>query len=350
MRHHDATRESHGVSRTVRGEKRMPDRELLLERTTLWTPDRWQLVLTRMRHPGRPPGVPVLMVPGYGMNAFAFRFHPAGTSMMGALVEAGLDPWALDLRGTRSSTPPRRRAKVRLADQAFQDLPTAIDHIVRTTRSERIHAIGCSLGGALLYAHVGAMDHRIDRLVTMGSPLAWQDRTWLLKLFGRFGPVVGRLPMKGTRTVARFGLPVVGRVAPDLLSIYMNPRITDIRPAKALSRTVEDPRPDVSMQLTKWLREGHLQLDGHHVTDGLGGFHRPLLVVTAREDGICPPSAAKVALEATGGPAELLEVGHPRHAVSHVDLFFGEHVHDAVYDPIQRFLLGQPSLSVAKAG
>lgn len=317
----------------------MPDVDLVLERETLTTPDRWRLSLTRMRSPDRAPGPPVLMVPGYGMNAFAFRFHPTGRSLMGALVRAGLDPWAVDLRGTRSSRPPRDNAPVRLADQAFQDIPAVLDHIAAVTGYDRVHGIGCSLGGAMFYAYVGAMSHRIDRLVTMGSPLVWTDRTWLLRAFTHLGPVLGRVPLRGTRPLARFALPVVGKLAPGLLSVYLNPRITDIGQPAELSRTVEDPCPDINVQLSTWLRQGHLVLDGHHVTEGLSQFDRPLLLLHAREDGVCPPSAARAAAAAVGGPVEVMEIAHPEHRVSHVDIFVGEHVHHAVYAPVSRFLL-----------
>ena len=42
----------------------------------------WRLGLTRFVPEGTPVGRPVVVIPGYGMNSFIFRYHPTGPSMM----------------------------------------------------------------------------------------------------------------------------------------------------------------------------------------------------------------------------------------------------------------------------
>ena len=84
----------------------MPDR-VRAHRTSLITPDGWNLTMRRGLAAGRAnPGPPVLLVPGYGMNASIFDFHPRGTSFVQRLYEQGFDPWTVDLRGTSTSTAP----------------------------------------------------------------------------------------------------------------------------------------------------------------------------------------------------------------------------------------------------
>jgi pimeloyl-ACP methyl ester carboxylesterase len=344
------------------------------------TPDGWTLQLRRALRGGRAAaGPPVLLVHGYGMNASIFGFHPRGPSFLEHLYEAGLDPWTVDLRGTstsigpsqtpvgpsraasgpsraapdpsqtpvgpsRAASGPSRAASgpsraVTLEEQAHIDLPAVLGHIAAATGSERVHAIGCSLGGALLYAHVGRdADHRVDRLVTMGSPLVWQDLSLPLRVFKRLGHVLGAVPLRGTRSAARAALPILARVAPDLLAFYLNPRLTFTGPAGALAATVEDPQPHINQALAAWMNTGHLTLDGHDVTAGLASFARPLMVVLAEGDGVVPPAASAAAATATAGPTRLLRVTHPEHRVSHVDLFIGDHVHDAVYAPVAAWL------------
>ncbi|HMV67246.1 MAG TPA: alpha/beta fold hydrolase, partial [Myxococcota bacterium] len=164
----------------------MSHRPFHLLQGPLRTPDGWTLLLRRASRGGRPgDGPPILLVPGYGMNASIFAFHPEGHGLLEHLLGAGFDPWAIDLRGTSTSAPPLRGAPARLRDQAWIDLPTALERVAHVTRQERVHAIGCSLGGALLYAHVGRDAHRVDRLVTMGSPLAWSDRSLPVEAFSR---------------------------------------------------------------------------------------------------------------------------------------------------------------------
>lgn len=279
-----------------------------------------------------------MLIPGYGMNDAVFRYHPGGVSFVEALANAGLQPWTLDPRGTRSSRAPSRRSRVRLEDQAFIDLPAAMDRVAALSGHERVHAIGCSLGGALLYAYVGAMAHRVDRLVAMGSPLTWTDRGGILRLFGALGPAVSRVPIRGVSALARAGLPLLRHLPPSVTGFYVNPQLTDLRDARQVARIVESPHADVSLRLSQWIRDGDLTLGGHDVRAGLRQFERPLLLVLATGDGVCPPAAAKPALTAVGGPATLLEVDHPLHRVSHADLFLGAHVSEAVFQPIASWL------------
>lgn len=306
------------------------------------TKDGWTLLMRRGTLGGRASGgTPVLLVPGFGMNSSIFTWHPGGPSLMEFLLRAGFDPWTVDLRGTRSSRPPRAGARVRLADQAFLDLPAAAAHVLRHTGHARLHALGCSLGGALLYAWAGRSSAPIERWVTMGSPLEWQDQSALLRLFAAAGPLARWVPVRGSAAAARVALPFARALVPELLSMYLNPRLTDTRDHGPLIATVEDPHADVTASLARWMRHGRLVLGGHDVSAGLRAAAHPLLLVYATGDGVCPPAAARAARHRTGGPVSELAVSHDIERVSHVDLFLGGHVHTQVYAPIANFLHGR---------
>lgn len=311
-----------------------------VEDHTVVTHDGWKLQLHRGTRPGATPGQPVVFVPGYGMNGFIFRYHPGATSFMEALLNRGLDPWSVDLRGTASAIRVRGRAPVRLSDQAFVDLPTVMDHVAQLTGRARVDAIGCSLGGSLLYAYGAAVRrHRLRRLVTMGAPLRWTPSA-LTRAFGLFAPTLGSVPMRGTRHLTRVALPIVSTVVPILLSIYLNPKITRTRPGRMLTRTVEDPIPDVNREIARWMRGGDLILDGLDVSRALADFRQPLLVVVGSGDGICPRDAALCAVGRTGGPVESLEIAHPDgHPVGHADLFISDLAPTAVFPQIADWLL-----------
>lgn len=315
----------------------MPGR---IERSEVRTRDGWSLPLFRAVPADRPPtGPPVLLVPGYGMNSHLFRFHPEGGSMSDALRDAGLDPWAVDLRGASTTRPPRRGAPVRLADMAFQDLPAAVDHVREVTGHAAVHAIGCSLGGSLLYAWVAAADRpRVDRLVAMGSPLRWAGSR-LHRAFAATAPLTSAFPLRGSRMLARAALPIAARFFRPALGIYLNPAITRLDRAADLVLTVEDPIPSVNREIAAWMRARDLRLDGVDVTAGLGRFDRPLLVVTADGDGICDRASALSAVGATRGPVTVLEVGHPSgERVGHADLFVHDRAAEQVWRPIIDFL------------
>lgn len=312
---------------------------LPLESHALTTADGWQLPLLRAIWPGGPSrGKPVLLVPGYGMNSLIFHHHPRGTPLMGALLRAGFDPWTVDLRGAKATQALPYAAAPRLADQAWVDLPAAIRYVLDRSGWSTLDAIGCSLGGTLLYALVGRRDAPIDRLVTMGSPLVWEDRSLLVRMFGHLAPMAAHIPVRGTRPAARVALPILGRIAPVLLSMYVNPRLTALHGSEQLVQGIENPIADVTARLGAWIREGHLRLDGHNVTDGLARFRKPLLVVYATGDGIVPPPTALAALRAVSGPADTLEVHHPQHRVSHVDLFLADLAPTHVYPGVAGWL------------
>lgn len=312
-----------------------------VQRMTLRTTDGWSLQLHRGVRPDRPPGPPVLFVPGFGMNSFIFRFHPRGGSFMEALLDRGMDPWSIDLRGQSTARPrPGSIASVSLADHAFVDLPAAFELIARETGYERVHAIGCSLGGALLYGYGGAIaDHRIDRLVTMGTPLQWTQASIVVNAFATAAPLLGAVPMRGSRRMARVALPVASRLLPGPLSMYLNPKLTHCAPAAELCRTVEDPHPRVNRQLAKWIRGRDLLLAGVNVTEALRRFDRPLLVVTGSGDRICPPECSLAALEHTGGPASSLVIGDEVRRVGHADLFISDLAPEHVFGPVGHWLL-----------
>ncbi len=302
------------------------------------TTDGWVLPLARGR--GSAPGArPVLLVPGYGMNASIFRYHASGPSFFDQLRRAGLDPWSVDLRGASTTRATRGAREVRLADQAFIDLPTAIDQIRSVTGAANVGAIGCSLGGTLLYGLAGATERPgIDRIVAMGSPLRW-SRTRLVRAFLASSPLSCTIPLVGSRRLAAAALPLAARFASPLLKVYLNPRITAIEPTAMLTRTVEDPLRSINREMARWMSTGHLDLDGVSVSRALHRYRGRLLVVHSRGDGICDSASALSALDHVRTPAEVLEVSHPAgEPIGHADLFLCDAAPERVFAPVARFL------------
>ena len=98
--------------------------------------DGWSLHLKSTLAPERfrPATRPLVIVPGYGMNAFIFGYHPRGTSMERCLAEAGFEVWSVNLR---RQGPTRRIAKdaepPSLRSYAERDLTVAVDEILALT-------------------------------------------------------------------------------------------------------------------------------------------------------------------------------------------------------------------------
>lgn len=321
--------------------------ELDIEEFHVPNDDGWMLHLRRAVVPGafNPALRPVAIVPGYGMNAFIFRFHPRGTSMERVLAEQGLEVWSVNLRAqgesraTRSSPPPPS-----LRAYAENDLRAVFNAIASSsrTRHDRIDVVGCSLGGSILYAHLALLPStRLGSIVTVGSPLRWTDAHPLFRAAMASPWLAGMVPTVGTREAARVAFPLLAKI-PRALNIYMNTEHVDMSSASELVRTVEAPHPRVNRDIALWFRHRDMILRGINVTHALSTSDQPLLLVLSNRDGIVPDSAALAASAAWGRrPVDILRVGTDNEWYAHADLFIADRAPQHVFVPIAQWLMRQ---------
>jgi pimeloyl-ACP methyl ester carboxylesterase len=296
--------------------------------------------------PGRRP---VLIVPGYGMNSFIFSYHPRGPSLEGFLAARGFEVWRVDLRaqgGSRPARGPHRAAadleRFGLADLAVTDLGVALEAVVASTRTRasKVDVIGASLGGTLLFTHaVVAGTRRLGSLVAIGAPVRWVHIHPLLKLAFGSPTLVGLVHLRGTRRLAERLLPELVRRLPSVLSLYMNPEITDTAAAREMVKTVEDPNRHVNREIARWIAERDLVVRGVNVSEGLARVDNPLLCVLANGDGIVPAETARFAFDHVASREKaLLEVGTRDVALAHADLFVSNEAHERVFAPVADWL------------
>jgi pimeloyl-ACP methyl ester carboxylesterase len=315
--------------------------------------DGWELSLfqsfsERRLVPGRNP---VLIVPGYGMNSFIFSYHPRGLSLEQYLVEQGFEVWRADLRAQGASRPlaPPTSARARAAierfgleDLALTDLAVTVDAVLERSRAggERVDLIGASLGGTLVFMlAVLRPEHRLGSLVALGSPVRWLDVHPVLRLAFSSPMLVGLVRFRGTRRLAELALPLLARHTPWLISIYMNPSITDTTAAREMVKTVEDPNRFINRQIARWIRERDLVIEGVNVSEGLWRVTRPLLCVIASGDGIVPRTTAELPYHRVGSPIRrLLTVGDDVVSLAHADMFVSNEAHRRVFEPLARWL------------
>ncbi len=307
------------------------------------TDDGWRLHLTRTSAAGRLDRArrPVVIVPGYGMNGFIFGFHPAGTSLVAHLANAGREVWVANLRAQGKS---RRRSpeapSPSLRRYAETDLRAALDAVLDATETDadRVDVIGASLGGSIAYAHLALEPrHRVAALCAIGSPLKWRDVPLLLRVPFRSPRLASLIRVRGTQRLAEVALPIATRI-PALLSLYMNAANVDLSAAGEMLQTVEDPHPRVNADIAKWMAASDMVLRGVNVTDALRRRREPLLVVLANRDGIVPPETALSARDAWGGAVDVLRIGDERRWYAHADLFVGHEAPERVFEPIARWL------------
>lgn len=308
----------------------------------------WLLCLKRSHEPGAVVSGrrPVVIVPGYGMNSFIFGYHPRGPSMIDLWVRRGHEVWTADLRGQGASRPLGRRARFGLSDLALVDLPAALRFVVAHTLTGVAEpvVVGCSLGGALAYAHAGLhAEPLLGGLVAMGAPLRWEAIHPGLRVLSTSPWLSRSVAWPPTRVAARLLLPALARWAPALLGAYLNPDHVDLSAARELLLTVDELHAQLNVELGAWARGLDLELAGTNVTVAFERTRLPLLCVVGVGDGLVPEATA---LSACHRPApartEVLRVGSPEDPWPHADLFAGRRAAQAVFRPVARWLEALP--------
>lgn len=305
----------------------------------------WRLSLSCYRASTlkEPRGRPVLIIPGYGMNSFIFSFHPSGPSMVECLAARGLEVWTVDLRGQGRTIRDRGSQRYSMVDLAVADLGAAIRHVVaRTaTATSTVDLVGCSLGTALAFAHVSIVrDAPVHAIVSMAGVVTWREVHPLVRVAFGSPRMAGLMRMKNTRRLARLALPVIVKVAPSLMSVYLNERSTDLSQTARMVQTVEDPHPIINREIAEWLKRGDLVLSGVNISERLRSLTNPYLCVTANADGIVLPGTSRHPYDVIGSEnKQLLVVGDEQLPLGHADLFVCKGAQPRVFAPIADFLL-----------
>jgi pimeloyl-ACP methyl ester carboxylesterase len=305
----------------------------------------WRIALTRLRpaEGSTPAKRPVLIVPGYGMNSYIFGFHPSGPSMVETFAARGLETWTVDLRGQGRSIRARGNSRYGLADLAIEDLGAAIAHVLGHTETgaTTVDVVGCSLGTALMFAHVACVkDAKIHALVSMAGLVTWKGAHPLVRFAFGSPRLVGLMRVRNTRGIARFALPAIAKVAPSLLSVYLNHQSTDLTHAAKMVQTVEDPHPVINREIAEWIKRRDLVVRGVNVSQMLPSIEKPFFCVVANDDGIVLPVTSRHTYDAIGSKTKrLLLVGDPDQPIAHADLFLCNGAQDRIFTPIADFLL-----------
>lgn len=314
---------------------------------TVLTHDLWRLRLCRYRK-GRAEGEPVLLVHGFNANHHNFT-SPEQGCLVDYLANQGYDCWAIDLRGCRSSEPPFERyfADVVMDDYLRYDLPAAIAYIRRTTGYDRVHWIGHSMGGALLYAYTQHFGTRyLASGTTLGAPIDFEGCPLkvpgvLVAFATRFPKLAGNL-LRGLVPFALY-FPIDTGIFP----------INRRNLAKGMNsghfiNMLEAPPPRVAKELAFFLRTRvwHMLDDELDVVAGFPTMTLPLLGVFGKRDPF---------ISFEQGPAYWDKLPHHdkevlllskelgcKHDYDHCDLAFGQEGNREVFSPIAKWLAAHP--------
>lgn len=324
-----------------------PERLRTKEIYTVVTGDLWKLRLCRYRK-GRAAGEPVLLVHGSQANHHNFT-SPAGGCLIDYLVERGYDCWAIDLRGCRSSTPPFGRSAhdVTMDEYLLYDMPATLEHIAKTTGFARVHWIGHSMGGMLLYAYAQKFgDAQIASGTTLGAPIGFdgvnkQVPADLAPLLRHGRSFVGAW----VRGIIPFCV-LLGYSGPLFPINFRN------RPAKMgtahFFNMIEDPLPKVLGELGFCLNRKIWRMDNDQldVKAGLATLKFPLLAIYGNRDPFIPIEQARAFMGRLATEDKQLLVCSKecgcKFDYDHCDLAFGAEGAKEVFEPIARWIAAHP--------
>lgn len=296
---------------------------------------------------------PLLLLSGFGLNHWVFDYAD-DTSWARQFAACGFDTWLLDLRRSGLSRGARRRDGS--FDDYLRDVEAAIEHILRTTGSAKLHGVGYSIGGLLLYAALrGHLAHCLRSVVALEAPVTLEG----YPLGARGRAALAALRTLGVcevpyRWLTRAAIPFLRWLhASPAFTHWTNPRNMDLsRIPTILYRAFDNVPVPLATQFLRWTeRAGVRSWDGS--VDYLDGLHRtqvPILVLVGHNhfSARATPVTARI-----GGPCRVIECS-AKHGFSedygHADLILGRHALSEVFPLALYFIAefdGAPEQSAA---
>ncbi len=314
---------------------------------TVTTRDLWKLRMCRFRK-GRTEGEPVLLVHGALANHHNFT-APEGHSLVDFLAAKGYDCWAIDLRGCKSSEPPFERAKtdVSFDDYLLYDLPAAIRYIRKTTGYDKVHWVGHSMGGMLLYAY--SLQHGNEHIAsgtTLGSPVGFDGvrvrlHDELLFMVKSWPAFCGKC-IRGLIPIAMLCRFTLGFFPTNMRNLH--PSVNSGHFYSAIDEPLHKVLSELAFSVRK--RVWRVNKDALDVKAGLATLEVPLLAVYGPRDPFVPVDEAKKFFDALPTADKKMLVASKEAGCeedySHIDLAFGRDSTRMIYGPIAKWFEAHP--------
>lgn len=314
-----------------------------------------ELVLTRVSHRNDPVPLamvrkrsaantgtiaPIILIHGYGQNRYAW--HLPGRSFSNYLARAGFDVFNLELRGHGRSRHLGAKRPAHVTDFVREDVPAAVEEVLRLSGHDRVFLVGHSLGGLVSYAASTLLPSEIGGIVSLGSPYHFTRGSWTLRLLGDAMLAVDRRVPLGH---GAFGLKPVGealRVARVLLESFPLP-IRGFAPGSmerqilAQHMSLAMDQGSVTVLRNMFLAAAEARRTGH-LEGGLSGYARafealdvPLLVIAGDLDDLAPPASVHPAYERSRSHDKTYRT-FPR---GHIDLLVGRDAPVTVWPAVE---------------
>jgi len=328
------------ASAPLKGIDTLPDYALRVS-----TEDGWELSLFRRPAQGDgAAGLPILLVPSVGMNRRAFT--SVGSDFAEFLAGQGFDVWIFESRGSVSSQPPDRavwrRAEWNVNDLLTQDVPAAVDAILKATGRDSVFWLGHGLGAHLGARYAEVRPEQIAGLIALGLG---GDCDFPTRFQRRFASPSGLVPPSGKlafRNLGRVLAPTL-HPAPDLNGLHalFNEANLSIEVVASLAANgLEDIGVSVAEELQAWC--GAAAPVPQFFGDDFTRLETPVLFLAGGVDPIAPAWAVRTAWESWGAlDKELVILGEgwgQAYDYGHLDLILGDGLRDEVFPVIGDWL------------
>ncbi len=313
------------------------------------TKDDWNICLYRYEGKNKKRH-PVFLVHGLASNRYNFDFPGKGKSFAQYLWKEGWDVWMIELRGSGNSRKKESWAwlkqKWNVDHYIQQDLPCAVNYILKTCGKKKLHWIGHSLGGLLVYPYITTQSSKIfQSITTIGSPINAETPPSYFKWTAKLDPLLKLIPFLPYRGLAKLMEKFSHRLhnmKEPLLFVKENMDAETLKICCDIA--VDDVSSGVIQQLHRWIKKNNLKSFDESVdyTIDLKKLHTPLLMVTGNQDPFTPQSLVKKSFDEIASTQKKWMVfgqheGH-KSDYGHLDLIIGKNAPREVFPEILKWI------------
>jgi len=313
------------------------------------TDDGWRIGLYRYTPVKQLHPTPVILCHGLGANRFNFDLGPE-KSLARHLQGRGFDVWVLELRGRGNSRKLGKKQDAYRTPYLFDDYvrgdaPAALARVRQLTGAERVHWVGHSMGGLVLYGILqGEHASAIASAVAVASPGDFGS-VYRIPLLFPLWRLLRHLPRVDQAFLAAALAPLLFLVPDKVKRLLYNPRnVERFLIHRAVCHLISDVSRGEMLQFYDCMDCGDFRtLDGEHsYREGFASMKAPLLLLAGSRDALCPPESARSVFEAVTDPRKEMRVfgkasGH-QEEYGHGDLLIGTYCEAEVYPHIVRWL------------
>jgi len=309
------------------------------------TNDGWKLAVYHLPAAGEARHAdPVIMCHGFTSTSVTFD-QGDGRGLGPYLAKLGYDVWMVNLRGRPPGSYPgdgsTKSYGWTVDDYIRRDVPAILKLVCDKTGARRVTWIGHSMGGMVMYAHLGqTADERVARFIAVSSPL------WFTDLSDRLVNLARRArrwvePDDGLRLgfITRVATPLhMTSLVGSYLDLVVNrANVTEDQWRRYLVNGVVNVSGAEALQIADWsLRDVMISQDGR--TDyraAMRNIRTPLLAITGKVDFLAPPSSVLPIGEWVASADKTVRVfsvaNGNRADYGHLDILIGRPVTEEVF-------------------